>query len=234
VSGDGTATSTTQLTPGVAAALAAAEIPPSKLGPSRRARLSDGERELYFWILRQFATAGRPSGTELHAAAEKLGLNADEALATLAQEDLVHRGSDGEIAVAYPFSGRPTAHRVRFPSGHEVDAMCAIDALGIAPMFGEPIDVDSRDPLSGDEIRTRVAPDGQAECWPESAVVVAGVLDRQSDSCRGCCPVVNFFASAANAERWLAEHPGVLCTLISIEEAAAAGRAVFGDVLAES
>jgi hypothetical protein len=38
--------------PAVAAALAAAEIPPSKLGPARRARLSDAERKLYFWILR--------------------------------------------------------------------------------------------------------------------------------------------------------------------------------------
>jgi Alkylmercury lyase len=37
------------------------------------------------------------------------------------------------------------------------------DALGIAPMFGEPIEVDSRDPVSGEEIRARVAPDGAAE-----------------------------------------------------------------------
>jgi hypothetical protein len=49
-----------QLAPGVAAALAAAEIPPSKLGPARRARLSEAERELYFWTLRRFATDGRP------------------------------------------------------------------------------------------------------------------------------------------------------------------------------
>jgi Alkylmercury lyase len=54
------------------------------------------------------------------------------------RRSVVHRGADGEITVAYPFSGRPTAHRVRFPGGHEVDAMCAIDAVGIAPMFGEP------------------------------------------------------------------------------------------------
>ena len=149
-----------QLAARVAATLAAAEIPPSKLGPARRARLSQSERELYFWILRRFATAGRPSSAELRAAAEHLGLEAGSALATLAREDLVHRGADGEIAVAYPFSGRPSAHRVRFPDGHEVDAMCAIDALGIAPMFGEPIEIESRDPVSGDEIRARVAPDG--------------------------------------------------------------------------
>lgn len=127
-----------ELSERVAAALALAEIPPSKLGPARRARLTDAEGEVYVWILRRFATEGRPSRVEVRAAAERLGLDAERALESLAREDLVRRGSDGEIAVAYPFSGRPTAHRVRFPGGHEVDAMCAIDALGIAPMFGEP------------------------------------------------------------------------------------------------
>jgi hypothetical protein len=109
--------------------------------------------------------------------------------------------------------------------------MCAIDALGVAPMFGEPIEIVSRDPVSGGELRARVAADGTAEWWPRSAVVVAGVLDRQSDSCCGCCPVLNFFVSPANAERWLAEHPRVRAKTISMQEAAAAGRAVFGDVL---
>lgn len=220
-----------ELAASVAATLAAAEIPPSKRGPARRARLSQAERELYFWILRRFASEGRPSGIELRAAAKQLGLEADSALETLAREDLVHRGADGEIAIAYPFSGRPTAHRVRFPGGHEADAMCAIDALGIAPMLREPIEVWSRDPISGDEIRVSAVPSGAEKWSPKGAVVVAGVLGRQADSCRGCCPVLNFFVSSASAERWLEEHPQVRGRVISIDEAAAAGRAVFADVL---
>jgi len=215
-----------------AAALALAAIPASKLGRARYARLTDSERELYFWILRYFRTAGRPRATELHEAAERLGMDAELALETLASEDLVHRGADGEITVAYPFSGCRTAHRARFPGGHEADAMCAIDALGIAPMFGEPIEIDSYDPTSGDEIRARVAADGTAEWWPRLAVVVAGTLQRQSDSCHSCCPVLNFFVSPANAESWLSEHPEVRGNVISMQEAAAAGRAVFGDILA--
>jgi hypothetical protein len=35
----------------------------------------------------------------------------EDSLATLAHEELVHRGRDNEITVAYPFSGRPSAHR---------------------------------------------------------------------------------------------------------------------------
>jgi hypothetical protein len=234
VTGGATGGSRTEPASSVAAALAAAEIPPSKLGPARRARLTDNERELYFWILRRFATAERPSLTDVRETAARFAVDAEQALATLARQDLVHRGKDGELTVAYPFSGRPTAHRVRFPGGHEVDAMCAIDALGIAPMFGEAVEIESRDPVSGEEIRARVAPDGAAEWWPESAVVVAGAIRSEGDdACCGCCPVLNFFASSANAERWLAEHPDVRGQPITMEDAALAGRAVFGDVLRE-
>ena len=88
--------------------------------------------------------------------------------------------------------------------------------------------------MSGDEIRARVAPDGAAEWSPESAVVVAGAIRSQGDACCGCCPVLNFFARPTNAERWLAEHPEVRGNLISMGEAAAAGRAVFGDVLTQT
>lgn len=84
-----------------------------------------------------------------------------------------------------------------------------------------------------EEIRARVTPDGAAEWSPPSAVVIAGVLERQSDSCCGCCPVLNFFASPANAERWLAKHPHVRGEVISMQEAAAAGRAVFGEVFTQ-
>jgi hypothetical protein len=234
VSVAGTGAERGELAPTVAAALAAAEIPPSKLGPARRARLTEAQRELYFWILRRFASDGRPSSSEVRAAAEQLGLDTEDALATLSREDLVHRGAEGTIAVAYPFSGRPTAHRVRFPSGHEVDAMCAIDALGIAPMFGKPIEIESRDPVSREEVVARVAPDGATEWWPESAVVVAGAIRSEGDACCGCCPVLNFFASPANAERWLSGHPEVRGNVISMREAAAAGRAVFGDVLTDT
>ena len=219
--------------PGAATALAAAAFPPSKLGAARRARLSELERELYFWILRRFATRGRPSSAATRDAAAELRLDGESALGTLAREDLVHLDGGGEIAVAYPFSGRPTAHRVRFPSGHEAYAMCAIDALGIAPMFDQAIAIASRDPLSGEEIGVHIAPSGEADWWPEPSVVVAGATDAPGDSCQSCCPVLNSFASPDNADRWLEGHPQVRGQVITMPEAILAGRAVFGDVLTE-
>ena len=227
------ATGQSQVPAGVAAALAAAEIPPSKLGAARHARLSSGERELYFWILRRFAGRGRPSRLELDAAAARLGTDTESLLATLARDDLVHVDQEGEISVAYPFSGRPTAHPVRFPGGHETYAMCALDALGIAPMFNQSITIASRDPHSGEAFQAQLAPDCTGVWQPQTATVVVGALDRHADSCRGCCPVLNFFATRTNAERWLAQHPEVRGHAISIADAIATGRAAFGDVFDE-
>ena len=218
----------------VAAALALAQIPSSKLGQARRSRLGDSERALYFWILRRFAEGGRPPREDLGRKAEQFGLELEPALATLRREDLVHLGDDGEITVAYPFSGVRTAHRVRFPNGQEAFAMCAIDALGIAPMLDQPIEITSRDPLGNEPFHANLSPDGTARWQPETAAVVAGVNDRHADSCSGCCPVLNFFASTENAERWLNEYPQVRGEVITVEDAIAAGRAIFADVLTEN
>jgi hypothetical protein len=38
----------------------------------------------------------------------------------------------------------------------------------------------------------------------------------------------------SNAGRWLAQHPDVHSHVISIEDAVASGRAVFGDVLSRT
>jgi hypothetical protein len=174
--------------------------------------------------------SGRPGGAETREAAERLGLDVERALETFAREDLVHLDREGKIAVAYPFSGRPTAHRVRFESGHRVYAMCAIDALGIAPTFDEPIEIASRDPLTDEEIQVELEPDGMGSWQPEEAVVVCGTSG-SDESCCSCCPVLNFFASRENAERWLEAQPEVHGQVISMPEAIAVGRSVFGDVL---
>ena len=219
------------LPPRVAAALAAAEIPPSKLGSARSARLGDAEREFYFWILRRFASPGTPTSVDTAAVAERLGLDRKNALTKLAHEDLIHVDENGEVVVAYPFSGRQTAHKVRFESRHEAYAMCAIDALGIAPMFNQAIEIASIDPLSGEAVRAKLTPEGEGTWEPNSAAIVAGVIDRSDVSFRACCPALNFFASPESGERWLNDQQGgVRGQVVSMPDAIAAGRAVFGDV----
>jgi Alkylmercury lyase len=216
----------------VAQVFEAAGIPAERWGEARLARLSDAEQEFYRWILRDFADGRVPDAGAARETAARLGLDPGDAFDKLAREDLVHRDAGtGEIAVAYPFSGRQTAHRVRIGGRNEVDAMCAIDALGISFMLGEATEVASHDPLTGEEVRVWVDPGGAVRWQPEDAAVFAG-----SDRCEGpasavCCSFVNFFASRESAERYLRETAGVQGEVLSIPEAVGAGRTVFGGLL---
>lgn len=209
--------------------LDAAAIPSERCGESRTARLNEQERGFYEWILRSFAGGEPPTPARFGGEARLRGLVLEEALGTLAREDLVHVDPSEAVVVAYPFSGRPTAHTVHI-GGQHVHAMCAIDALGTGPMLGMPVAIDSRDPLTGELIHVDVNLDGDVSWLPDEAVVVVGSCC-DGAAYEGCCAVLNFFAAPANARRWLAEHTEARGHVVSIPEATAAGRAIFGDVL---
>jgi len=214
-------------------ALRAADIRPERQGAARTRRLSAGQRELYFWILREFAAARPPSGEATRAAATRIGIDHAEAFPVLAREDLVHVDGNGRPLVAYPFSAKPRGHRVLIEEKHWVEAMCAIDALGIAPMLGVAIEIHSRDPVNAGEVWVRLDP-REGACWePEEAVVLSGSACCEGPSFVGCCDVLNFFETRENAERYLLEHREVTGRAISLPEAIEAGRIVFGDVFRE-
>jgi hypothetical protein len=214
----------------LAEALAAAGIPPQRLGRNRTERLPPAERTVYHWILRRFADGARPDREALATESARRGVPLAALLATFAREDLVHIDETGSVVVAYPFSGRPTPHRVRF-NGREAFAMCAIDALGIAPMLDIEIEVASSDPIDGNAVRVALTPEGQATWEPPEAVVVAG-RTCEGAAYQGCCQVLNFFASRANAERYLRERADVRGFPITIPEAVELGRTIFGEALA--
>ncbi len=219
--------------PSVQRVLEAAAIPLSRCGHERTARLSSGERALYRWLIERFAHATPPTASQLAAEAHALALETNATLAALAREDLVHTDDVGAVTVAYPFSGSPRGHEVAV-DGRVMQAMCAIDALGIAAMLNEPIDVRSHDPISGNEIRVHTTLEAVISWEPETAVVLAGSSSCEGPSYCGCCDVLNFFESTENAQRYLRENPNVQGMPISIPEAAAAGRAVFGAILEET
>jgi hypothetical protein len=196
-------------------------------------QLSRPERGFYFWILRQFAVAAPPSAEATRVAAVALDLDPGEALAVLARDDLIHADGNGQPTVAYPFSANERGHNVLIDGTHGVQAMCAIDALGIAPMLNLPTEIVAHDLISGTEIRVQVDPDVEATWHPQAAVVLAGSTSCDGPSFRGCCDVLNFFETQENAERYLSDHPEIVGAAISIPVAIEAGRVVFGDVLKE-
>ena len=221
------------MTDTVADALTSAGIPESKVGQCRGERLGSAERELYGWMLQGFAHGSPPSADAIRTEATRLGLDPDQTRQKLATEDLIHFDGEGEVTVAYPFSGQRTRHRIRI-EGRTVYAMCAIDALGVAPMFERPTVIDSSDPLTNDEISIWLEPDGTGTWQPDEAVVVTGHACAEGAAFEGCCQVLNFFASRENAERYLLEHGEVSGFPITMPQAIEVGRAIFGAVLREN
>jgi len=82
-----------------------------------------------------------------------------DALMALDADDLI-RVRAGQVDMAYPFSAAPTPFRVRLSTGGERYACCATDALGIAAMIGEPVDITSSCHHCGESLKFAATPHG--------------------------------------------------------------------------
>ncbi|MGO8874268.1 MAG: organomercurial lyase [Acidimicrobiales bacterium] len=189
----------------------------------RRAQLPEGPRRLHDALLRAFVATG--TVTDLAALVTAAGLD-DAATSDLLQElaaaDLVALDSDGSLTGAFPFSVRPTRHRVELGEGPAVWAMCAIDALGMPAMVGREASISSSDPISGTSVEVEVHGDDLR--WsPDTAVVALG---RSGDGsiATACCAHIDFYCDTAAAEQALASLNG---TLVSVPTARRLGEAVF-------
>jgi mercuric reductase len=117
----------------------------------RQAALPAELRAVHRGILYSFAERGRPLTRAEIAAMLGSESAAVKALTVLADKDLIvlnsaagkdpatfevviHDPANVEIAGAYPFSAVPTKYVVHL-MGHDVYAMCALDAMSIAAMF---------------------------------------------------------------------------------------------------
>jgi hypothetical protein len=192
----------------------------------RLATLPAIARATHRTILRAFADTGSAPNPDTLAGLE-----------LLATHDLIGRTDTGEIAYAYPFSARPTAHRVRLPGGAQPYAMCAIDALGIPTMLDTDAVITSRDAHSGEPITVTVTDHGRTAHWqPTQAVVFLGSRTSccATTSAESCCGYLNFFTSHHTATEWAREHPDIHGTILEQHQALDAGIHCFGNLLHDS
>jgi hypothetical protein len=199
---------------------------------TRATPLEPVERAVHQAVLRAFAATGRaPAPRDLDGVLASTGTDAETVLHRLHDVDAIRLAPDGTIAVAYPFSTTPTRHLVRIGNQIEVYAMCAIDALGIAPMLGQNTAISSVDVTSGQQVT--VTTTGTRIVWePASAVVVIGAERDGGPSADCCCDYVNFFTATAAAEAWANTHPQVHGQALSHTEAEQLGIRLFQPLLA--
>src|SRR5262249_50984008 len=124
-------------------------------------------------IYRAFLDRGGPVPVEaiLTALPGTARSSVERELATLDEDDLI-QVRDGQVAIAYPFSSPPTPFIVGLADRGARYVCCAIDALGLAPMLGEPVTVSGRCHGSGQPLAFVVTPDGPG---PEAAGIMVWV-----------------------------------------------------------
>jgi len=141
----------------------AEELGDSDVEARAGARRAARETPVLRAVLRLFADSGGP--VSVAAVAESLVGAEPEAvaktLATLSNDDLLILRGD-RIELAYPFSTSPTPFVVRRPDGRERFTCCALDALGIAPMLNEDVEITTRCHHCNAPLRFSVGPDGPA------------------------------------------------------------------------
>lgn len=127
--------------------------------------------------------------------------------AARAWHDLAETGSIvcnevGELLATYPLSASPTRHRVE-AGAFAAWANCAIDALAVPALVGEPGTIRSTCATCGAEIAIEVEGTTLRQT-PPGVVVAHGGL---SDCCdrpvlEARCPYINFFCNEDHLKEW--------------------------------
>jgi hypothetical protein len=162
----------------------AAELADADLEARAASRRAAREGLVMRTVLRLFADSGGPVRVDavLSALPETRPDVLRRALGDLNDDDLLVLRDDA-IELAYPFSGAPTRFVARRADGRERFICCAIDALGLAPMLGEPVQIASACHHCDAPLGFAVGPDGPG---PEARDLMVWVTRSGPDDGRAC------------------------------------------------
>jgi mercury(II) reductase len=185
-------------------------------------------------LLELYSEDGRAPTTG--ALAERAGLNETSVrtlLEQLRRRDLVVLDGD-RIVGSYPFTDRDAGYRVTL-DGRVLNAMCAVDALGIGAMTDRDITIASRCRHCGAQIRIATRDQGRAlaQIEPRTAVMWQSVRYEGACAANSLCATTAFFCSDDHLSAWRREQAADEAGFrLSVEEGLEAGRALFGPSLA--
>lgn len=195
------------------------------------AALPEPERRLHRALLESLlTTAVVPLQNDLATMAGIDLLQTSDLLASLAASDYLALDASGQVVCLYPLSPAPTSHVVEF-GGTRRYAMCAIDALGIAAMLGQPVTIEGTCAVCRASIHLDVAPGSIVHAEPQEAVVIAR-RDGDLPAVETCCPFTLFACSQAHGQEFSDRHSEV--GVFTLDEALESGETIFGDLLGDA
>lgn len=172
------------------------------------------------------ATGEAPS---LESISQRVGLSSQET-ALIAEQlvaaDWIATDDDGTVTSAYPFSVAPTGINARW-DGTERPVMCAVDALGTAPMLDQAVQVRATCQHCDRAITIDVEPDRLKKRTPRSTVIIRRRTVGPAAASR--CAATRFACSPDHAQQWIHEHGGPDDVIQSLEASFIEGRTIFAN-----
>lgn len=183
-------------------------------------------------ILRHFVNTGQaPTTADLALTLARSPVEVEMMIQELATKCLYRDPTSGKILAAYPFSARPTSHRLRLPTGQEIYAMCAIDALGVSAMLDQPVSIHSHCAHCDMPISIEIHGETLVTIQPSSAVVWYQAAPADCVPATAKCPSINFFCQPAHRIAWGEVHSESHGSELTVTTALKRGIKTFGHLL---
>lgn len=192
---------------------------------ARQQQLDAELQELHKTILNAFIVQGRP--LPLAEAAEHLSQHSvEQALQILAQNDLIVLDVEQHMIMgAYPLSYEVTPHVIEV-NGHAINAMCALDALSVAPMFEAKTSIKSSCAISGTPVSIQMQ--GEQVTAVDADDLYVGIRWQQpcGAAAHSLCRDMVFLLGQEAVEKWQ-QRSEIEGSVFNLPTAVAIGSAFF-------
>ena len=157
----------------------------------RQRNLKPEYRDKHRYILNELLSSGKAL-SDINASILKV----------LEKNDLIVLDESNTIVGAYPFSLRPTAHHVSH-NNINIFAMCAFDAIAIAPVFNVKINVTSQCYVTQEQIEIKQDKKQLLSASPSEDIHI-GIRWQSPGSCSAdsLCMEMIFLKDAGIAKHW--------------------------------
>ena len=193
--------------------------------------LDAAKAALYFALQKEFYHQGRAL---LIDELKSMHPDVSDILTILAARDMLTLDHDGEINGFYPFTMEPRVHRLRL-NGHQVHAMCALDALAPGAMFRCRVEIRSECAVSAMPIQIEIE-NRRIINSEDVADVFFGInwmAARSESSCsESLCTEMLFLKNTEIARHWVAENAHQR-EIFNLHDAIAFSSAFFIPVMAQ-